>query len=82
MAQTTSDINSDIDTDALAKAIFEKRSGGNRRTPEKALREIAAIIGVSAPTLSRIERGAMPDLATYVKICEWLKVPLEKFVKR
>jgi transcriptional regulator with XRE-family HTH domain len=36
------------------------------------LREAAAEIGVSQATLSRIERGNLPDLETFPKICRWL----------
>lgn len=35
---------------------------------------MAKQIGVSAATLSRVERGLMPDLDTFSRICRWLKV--------
>lgn len=38
------------------------------------LREAAATIGTSAPTLSRIEAGKMPDLQTFGKLCRWLEI--------
>ena len=38
------------------------------------LRAVAARIGISAPTLSRIEAGKMPDLQTFGKLCRWLEV--------
>ena len=38
------------------------------------LRDAAAEIGTSAPTLSRIEGGKMPDLQTFGKLCRWLEV--------
>ena len=38
------------------------------------LRAVAAKVGVSAPTLSRIEAGKMPDLQTFGKLCRWLEV--------
>ena len=40
----------------------------------KGVREAAREIGVSPATLSRVERGFMPDLETFGKICRWLKV--------
>ena len=40
----------------------------------RGLREAAAEIGTSAPTLSRIESGKMPDLQTFGKLCRWLEV--------
>ena len=44
------------------------------RRGSKSLRGIAAEIGVSSATLSRIERGRPPDLVTFKRVCEWLQV--------
>src|SRR5436189_4069486 len=41
---------------------------------EKGVREIAREIGISPATLSRVERGHLPDLETFKKICKWLGV--------
>jgi transcriptional regulator with XRE-family HTH domain len=41
---------------------------------KRGVREVAGEIGVSPATLSRVERGFMPDLETFGKICRWLKV--------
>jgi transcriptional regulator with XRE-family HTH domain len=38
------------------------------------LREAARDIGISAPTLMRIESGRVPDVETFGKVCKWLKV--------
>ena len=46
-----------------------KKKRGNR-----GLRETAREIGTSAPTLSRLESGKMPDLQTFSKLCRWLEV--------
>jgi transcriptional regulator with XRE-family HTH domain len=40
----------------------------------RGIREVAAEIGISAATLSRVERGNVPDLETFAKICRWLGV--------
>ena len=40
----------------------------------RGVREVAQDIGISAATLSRVERGLMPDLETFGKISRWLKV--------
>lgn len=63
---------SKIDSDKLSSMIKSKR--GNH-----GLRATAKIIGISAPTLSRIEQGNLPDIETYVRICEWLNVPTDYF---
>ena len=41
---------------------------------QRSLRETAAEIGTSAPTLSRIEAGKTPDLETFGKLCRWLQL--------
>jgi len=52
-----------------------------RRVREKrgrlGIRAAAAEIGLSHATLSRVERGFLPDLENYKKICAWLGVDLE-----
>ena len=45
-----------------------------RKRGNQGLRAAAAEIGTSAPTLSRIESGKMPDLQTFGKICRWLEI--------
>jgi len=53
--------------ESLGRLIHEKRGGiGVRAT--------AADIGISPATLSRVERGHLPDLETFTKICKWLKI--------
>jgi transcriptional regulator with XRE-family HTH domain len=40
----------------------------------RGIREVSKEIGVSPATLSRVERGHLPDLETFGKICKWLKI--------
>jgi transcriptional regulator with XRE-family HTH domain len=50
---------------------------GRRLVEERAargIRETAKEIGVSPATLSRVERGYLPDLETFTKICKWLQL--------
>ena len=62
-----------LNSHLLAEMIKSKR--GNR-----GLRETATEIGgISAPTLSRIENGNLPDIDTYFRICKWLDVPTDYF---
>lgn len=49
-------------------AMVKKRRGARK------LRETAKEIGISAPTLLRIESGRLPDIATFGRTCEWLGV--------
>jgi transcriptional regulator with XRE-family HTH domain len=41
---------------------------------EKGVREFARELGISPATLSRIERGKLPDLETFEKLCSALKI--------
>lgn len=36
--------------------------------------DVCGEIGISKATLSRIERGSLPDIETFIKICNWLQV--------
>jgi transcriptional regulator with XRE-family HTH domain len=50
-----------------------------RRAKRLTLRELADETGVSLNTLSRVERGHMPDLKNFQRIVDWLDVPAERF---
>ncbi len=56
-----------ITLEQLGPMLKEKR--GNR-----GIRAVAAEIGTSAATLSRVESGKQPDLDTFAKICLWLGI--------
>jgi DNA-binding Xre family transcriptional regulator len=45
----------------------------NKRGP-LGIRQTAEQIGISAATLSRVERGNLPDLETFKRICKWVEV--------
>jgi transcriptional regulator with XRE-family HTH domain len=57
-------------------AMVKKRRGA------KKLREAAAEIKISAPTLLRVESGRLPDLDTFGKICRWLDIDPGDFLGR
>lgn len=46
-----------------------------RRRRRQSLRDLAAEIGVSFNTLSRVERGHIPELRNYERIVNWLSAP-------
>ena len=62
-------MTSKLNTAALALLLCEVRAD-----QDLSLREAARQIGVSASTLSRIEReaGAKIDLDSFLKVCDWL----------
>jgi transcriptional regulator with XRE-family HTH domain len=46
------------------------------------LRPFAKEIGISSSTLSRVTRGGKPDLETAILICKWMKMDINKFIKK
>ncbi len=44
------------------------------------IRSAAKNIGVSAATLSRIERGFMSDVETLQKVCDWMKIDMGEII--
>lgn len=62
-----------LDMDRLARLVKTKRAS-------KGLREVAAEIGnVSPSTLSRVENGRIPDMETFLLLCNWLGVEPTEF---
>lgn len=54
-----------ITLQALSRKLVDKRG-------DRGIREVAKEIGISPATLSRVERGYLPDIETFGKICRWL----------
>lgn len=46
----------------------------------RGVRTVAAEVGISSATFSRIENGHMPDLATFAKVCQWLERDPNEFL--
>ncbi len=66
-------MSKELNTELLATMIKKKRG-------EQGLRATADEIGdISAPTLSRVEMGNVPDVDTFLKICRWLQMDPGKF---
>lgn len=68
-----------MSTTSLSKETIKQKIELFGRRLEQAragrgVRVVAREIGVSPATLSRVERGYMPDLETFGRICRWLKV--------
>ena len=59
--------------ESLGALVRDKRGA-------KKLREAANEIGLSAATLLRVEGGKTPDVATFGKICKWLKIDPGSFL--
>ena len=61
-----------MNIDELAPLVLKKR--GNM-----GVRAAAKEIGISPTTLTRIEKGNVPDVSTLDKICKWLDEDSAKF---
>lgn len=55
------------------------RLKARRRERRLSLRDLADETGVSFNTLSRVERGHVPDLKNFRRIVDWLDIPPETF---
>lgn len=53
--------------ESLGRHLADRRGG-------MGIRAVAQEIGVSPATLSRVERGFLPDLDTFAKICRWMNI--------
>lgn len=64
---------SELDTAKLSAMVRKKRG-------RQGLRQTATEIGdVSAATISRVEQGRVPDLETFLRLCDWLGVSPDQF---
>lgn len=61
-----------LDVSQLGRLVRERRG-------DQSLRQAALDAGVSFSTLTRVEAGAQPDLASFTRLCAWLGVPPSKF---
>lgn len=69
------DAYSDFDHWKFSSALRHKRNVELRID----IRQAAMQIGISAPTLSRVENCKTPDLYTYFYCCRWLGVEMQSF---
>lgn len=65
-----------LDMSAFTAMLKAKRASNS-------LREAAKEIGeISASTLSRIENGKVPDMESYLRLCDWIGADPDQFLKR
>ena len=65
---------SHLNSEALAEFLRQRRASAGL-----SIRRAAEAADVSFMTLSRVEAGGQPDLATFLRLCAWLRVPPETF---
>lgn len=61
-----------LDVSQLGRLVRERRGA-------QSLRQAAVDAEVSFSTMSRVEAGAQPDLASFTKLCAWLGMPPTRF---
>lgn len=66
-----------VDVEGLYGALDVKR-----RAENLSWREVAAAIGVSASTLTRMAQGASPDVEGFGKMVRWIGVSADEFIAR
>lgn len=73
------------DPDAAPEIVDMAALGSLLRSRRKdaglSVRQAAEDAGVSFSTVTRVESGAQPDLATFLKLCAWLRVRPEEFFR-
>ncbi len=62
-----------VDSHRLAARVIAKRGTRGLRATAK------EIGGISPSTLSRVEAGKVPDLDTFLRLCDWLEASPEEF---
>jgi transcriptional regulator with XRE-family HTH domain len=65
--------NMSLSIEELGRLVVQKRGS-------RGVRAAAAEVEISSATLSRVENGHMPDLATFAKICRWLDKDPREFL--
>ena len=65
-----------FDSDSFSRSVKQKRLIDENLD----MRSLAKKIKVSAATISRCERGSMPDLDAYAKLCFWIGRPMNDFI--
>lgn len=65
-----------LDNEKLSKAVILKRDKKGL-----SIRPAAIQAGVPFSTLHRIEQGQTPDVNTLIKVLDWLKMGIGKFIK-
>lgn len=62
-----------LSIEELGRLVVQKRGS-------RGVRAAALEVEISPATLSRVENGHMPDLATFAKICRWLDKDPREFL--
>lgn len=73
----TERIEYEFDGQEFIRDIRAKTPGGLA-----SLRDMEAVCGLSASTLSRIQNGALPDMDSFLKVCAQLQLEPGSYFRR
>lgn len=65
-----------FDADKFSKTLKKKRAEAGL-----SLLKLSALTGVGDVTIMRMERGEIPQIKTFTKICQWLEIQPGEFFK-
>ena len=60
-------------------ATVRRRRSGRSRWERVGVRRWAAECGISPATFSRMQRGRVPDVETFLKVCAWMGAPPDQY---
>lgn len=66
-----------VDVEALYESLDRKR-----RREKLSWRDVAAAVGVSPSSLTRMAQGSSPDVEGFGKMVRWLGIPADDFIGR
>jgi transcriptional regulator with XRE-family HTH domain len=62
--------------------VLGDRVRAKRRSKKQSIREAAEEVGVSAPTISRVERGHLPERENLLRLARWAGVRIDPDIHR
>ena len=65
-----------VDVEALRQALDEKRLREGL-----SWRQVAQAAGLAPSTLTRMSKGARPDVDGFASLIKWLDAPAERFIR-
>lgn len=70
------------DGSLMARTLKSKRLIDKKNEIYISMGDAAKLTGFSKATISRLEKGSIPDVNTLINISTWLGMPMEYFFKK
>ena len=68
-------------TNQFNTELFAEMLQSKRKISGQSIRDVAAETNVSSSTISRLERGLVPDVQTLFILCHWMNVSPQFFAR-